>query len=159
MPDLKCQVLLVGNPDDRTPYFPGRSFILRTTTLVTDLTLNGFHARRSRLFVGTHGPSSHLITLSSLFTPVPPSGNPHVHLGVGEQEIELLEIDTVSSPLTFQREGAFRIATRVPLRSTVLLEEKAPWILPLLIPRRLPASLRLVPTGSSPCLSLWSRLT
>jgi hypothetical protein len=159
MPDLKCQVLLVGDPGDTHAYFPGRSFLLRSTTLVTDLPLSGFLARRARLFVGTHGPTTHLITLSSLLAIPPPSGNPHVHLGVGEEEIDLLEIDVVSAPLTSKKEGTFRISARVPLRSTALLEDKASWIFPLLVPRRLPASLRLRPTGNSPCLSLWSRLT
>lgn len=159
MPDLKCQMLLVGDPHDPSPYFPGRSFLLRSSMLHAPLALTGFQARRARLFAGSKDATSFLITLAAPFLKDPPSGPAHVLLGVGEEELDLHEIDVVSSSLSFKREGVFRVSTRVPLRSTVLLQEKASWTLPLLIPRRLPASLRLNLLGSSTSLSLWTRLT
>ena len=83
MPDLKCQVLLVGNPHDTVPYFPGRALILRSTMLTAPLRLTGFQSRRARLFLGSSGPTTFLITLSSPSSKDPPSGNPHPLLGVG----------------------------------------------------------------------------
>jgi hypothetical protein len=159
MTDAKCQVLLAGDPSSPSLYAPGRAFLLRSTMIATDLPLTGFHARKARLFVGTKNTLTHLITLAHPFDPTPPSGNPYPHLGVGEEEIDLLEIDVVALALTFKKKGSFRMSTRVPLRTTAIFEERVPWIFPLLIPRRLPASLRTMSKGSFSCLSQWTRLS
>lgn len=159
--DVKTQCVLSEDPADALPYHPGRPFFLRTGVTPIPFPLQDRTLKRTCRLFAAHSPSdpsAWLILLLNPLSPLAPFGDPHPHLSLSEGELALTELPPCRASLfSTAPDRLTSFVSRVPLRSLPIITERTPWLPPLLIPRRLPSSLRLTQTNSS-CLSLWIRL-
>lgn len=159
--DIKTQCVLSEDPADSLPYSPGRPFLLRVGVTLIPFPLQLRTLPRACRLFAAHSPSDPscwLILLLNPLSPLAPSGDPHRHLALTEGELALTELPPCRASLfSTAPDRLTSLVTRIPLRSLPIIVERTPWLPPLLIPRRLPASLRLTQINSS-CLSLWIRL-